>query len=83
MGVQVSKSEFVTVRDNDVRFGNHSQTGGVAHGAGIAVDDGQDVLVENNRVCENRRCCGILVHPARRCIVRGNLIRRAATWASG
>ena len=40
MGVQVSKSEFITVRDNDVRFGNHGRTGGVAHGAGIAVDDG-------------------------------------------
>lgn len=77
MGVQVSKSEFITVRDNDVRFGNHGRTGGVAHGAGIAVSDGQDVLVENNRVCENRRCCGILVHPARRCIVRGNLVRRS------
>ena len=76
MGVQVAKSRFITVRDNDVRFGNHGRTGGVEHGAGIGVYDGQDVLVENNRVCENRRCCGILVHPARRCIVRGNLVRR-------
>ena len=77
MGVQVSQSEFITVRDNDVRFGNHGRTGGVEHGAGIGVYDGQDVLVENNRVCENRRCCGILVHPAKRCIVRGNLVRRS------
>jgi parallel beta-helix repeat protein len=77
MGVQVSKGEFITVRDNDVRFGNHGRTGGVAHGAGIGVYDGRDVLVENNRVCENRRCCGILVHPAKRCVVRGNLVRKS------
>ena len=77
MGVQVTKSEFIAVRDNDVRFGNHARTGGVAHGAGIAVSDGQDVLVEDNRVCDNRRCCGILVHPGRRCIVRGNLVRKS------
>ena len=64
MGVQVTKSEFITLRDNDVRFGNHGRTGDVAHGAGIAVADGQDVLVEDNRICENRRCSGVVYSPA-------------------
>jgi parallel beta-helix repeat protein len=76
-GIQVANSEFITARDNVVRDCNHGRTGGVVHGAGIAVDEGQDVLVENNRIYENRRCCGILVHPAKRCIIRGNLVRKS------
>jgi parallel beta-helix repeat protein len=76
MGIEISKSDFVAARDNDVRFGNHGRTGGVQHGAGIAVEQAQDVLLENNRIVDNRRCCGVIAHTASRCVLRNNVIRR-------
>jgi parallel beta-helix repeat protein len=77
MGVEVEKSSSVLVRDNEVRFGSHGRTGGVQHGAGIAVSEGQEVVLEGNRITDNRRCCGILVHPATRCVIRNNVVRKS------
>ena len=76
MGIEISKSNFITVLGNEVRFGNHSRTGGVQHGAGISVDNSQEVLVGKNRIVDNRRCSGIIVHPGKHVVVSDNTVSR-------
>lgn len=77
MGIQVSSCSFIAAQDNDVRFGNHSRTGSVEHGAGINLTEAEDVLLENNRIYDNRRCSGLLLNPAKRCVLKNNQVRKS------
>ena len=77
MGFSIVKSDSVAVRDNDVRFGSHGFSGRVVHGAAIAANQSNNVLIQGNRITDNRRCSGILANPAQRLMVRDNLVRRS------